>query len=221
MWRSGPKRPPRAASARARCPACQRMWKATPSFTPASRQVSTRARPSARSVTIGFSMKTCLPARAAASPCSAWTLSGEAMTTASSSGSASSASRSSWAGAGDAAPWRAAKSPARARSRESTLQSRAPFASATAGASWLTAIRPVAIMAKLTVITAPGCGAWNPGPPLPAAPERPGRRPCRRRRRCGGAVPAATAGPVHSKRAVRGGRADRPAEPNRVRGEGG
>ena len=178
MWRRVPKRPAWAASARARCPACQRMWNATPSFTPAPPQVSTRARPSARSVTIGFSAKMCFPARAAASPCAAWILSGEAMMTASSSGSASSSSRSSWAGAGDAAPCRAANSAARPRSREKTLQSRAPSASVTAGASWLSAIRPVAIMAKLTVISVPGFGAGSPGAAVPrvAAGRRPGGR---------------------------------------------
>ena len=125
MWRRVPKRPAWAASARARCPAWPAHVERDPklhSRVPAGVHQGA-PRPRGPSPSVSPRRRACRH-RAAASPCAAWILSGEAMMTASSSGSASSSSRSSWAGVAEAAPCRAAKSAASPSGR-ATARSRA------------------------------------------------------------------------------------------------
>ena len=101
---------------------------------------------------MGFSTRTCLPAAAAAMVCSACSLSGVAITTASRSGSDRKCFRSSKAGAGEAALCSCAKRTAFALSRLSTLHNVAPSTSPMAGVSASRLMLPVPIIPSRNMV---------------------------------------------------------------------
>ena len=103
-------------------------------------------------VAMGFSTRTCLPAAAAAMVCSACSLSGVAITTASRSGSDRKCCRSSKAGAGEAALCSCAKRTAFALSRLSTLHNVAPPTSPMAGVSASRLMLPVPIIPSRNMV---------------------------------------------------------------------